>query len=481
MQNKLSKAEWATHSLIGGAIVILLLTFRPPQGANINFYTILTLNIALGIIVFYSHILWLTPNFLAHKKYGAYIKKAALMLISIGMLGLGLFAGIDALFDVMPAAWSVKLAIAIPLVFIAFSLLLVMPITFAYLMIRDWVKKKTINKYAEIGLHLFFGGVFWVYLFQRLPYWDIHEYPKPFYASLAYASLMWIGSMGLFYANALWCIPKYLARKKIQHYFLTLFGILIVGVVVDGLLASQVRWFQVVIGMKIIEPFVMSSFWIKLLLVLPFSFFYRFTKDWISSLLVKQRLAITELAYLKNQIKPHFLFNTLNSLYSTAIMEDSPMTADSLVRLSNLMRYALHESEKNSVSLRKELDYLDDYITLQLTRLPEHICEQIEYSCTGYVEGFSIAPMLLVTFIENCFQHGIYTGKDTAISIAIAIEEDVLSLTTRNPIFQAEQERHGIGLANTIKRLEVAYPEKHHLQQSEEEGYFIVQLSIQLS
>ena len=121
MLRKLSKTESIVHALIGGTIVLLLILFKPQEGANINFYTLLALNVFFGVIAFYSHLLWLIPTFLAQKKYSAYFSRATALFIGIGIMGLASFAGLDALIDVMPLAtsWSLELAMAISLAFIA--------------------------------------------------------------------------------------------------------------------------------------------------------------------------------------------------------------------------------------------------------------------------------------------------------------------------------------------------------------------------
>ncbi|WP_332367808.1 histidine kinase [Spirosoma telluris] len=112
----------------------------------------------------------------------------------------------------------------------------------------------------------------------------------------------------------------------------------------------------------------------------------------------------TELSYLKAQINPHFLFNTLNSIYSLAIIE-SPPTADAIIKLSSFLRYVIQESQKNLVSLRNELDYIGQYIALQQLRLGDTAA--VDFTVDGKPNGKQIVPLLLISFIENAFKYGL--------------------------------------------------------------------------
>lgn len=119
---------------------------------------------------------------------------------------------------------------------------------------------------------------------------------------------------------------------------------------------------------------------------------------------LRQEKLETELSYLKAQINPHFLFNTLNSIYALAI-EKSDYTATAVVKLSGMMRYIISESHKHFVSLEKEISYINDYIELQKFRLGGTV--KIHYSLQGHYPGKEIAPLILITFVENAFKYGL--------------------------------------------------------------------------
>ena len=189
----------------------------------------------------------------------------------------------------------------------------------------------------------------------------------------------------------------------------------------------------------------------------------------------------TELSYLKAQINPHFLFNTLNSIYSLAIIE-SPPTADAIVNLSSFLRYVIQESQKNQVSLRNELDYIGQYLALQKLRLVD--TAQIDFTVDGDANGKQIVPLLLISFIENAFKYGVSPEEPSAIQLAISIDGNELNCHVFNKkvrVFQPTAVASGIGLTNTKARLQLLYPERHRLIINDNSDSFTVDLSITLS
>jgi hypothetical protein len=187
-----------------------------------------------------------------------------------------------------------------------------------------------------------------------------------------------------------------------------------------------------------------------------------------------------ELSYLKAQINPHFLFNTLNSIYSLAIIE-SPPTADAIVKLSSFLRYVIQDSQKNQVSLASELDYISHYVALQKLRIDESV--QISFRVEGRPNGKQIAPLLLISFIENAFKYGVSPEEPSEIEIVISIHEDKLRCHVFNKkvrVFQPMAIASGIGLANTKARLALLYPARHQLTIQDEPGSFTVDLTLTL-
>ena len=188
-----------------------------------------------------------------------------------------------------------------------------------------------------------------------------------------------------------------------------------------------------------------------------------------------------ELSYLKAQINPHFLFNTLNSIYSSAIEENADNTATAVVKLSGMMRYVISEAHHDYVSLEKEISYISDYIDLQKIRLGNTV--RLDYKVTGNTTGKKIAPLVLISFIENAFKHGVNPEEKSGITIDIGIEDNHLQMLVSNSkvkTINSNTLRNNIGLDNTRSRLQLLYPNRHELVIKEDEKEFIVLLKINL-
>lgn len=188
----------------------------------------------------------------------------------------------------------------------------------------------------------------------------------------------------------------------------------------------------------------------------------------------------SEVSYLRAQIKPHFLFNTLNSIYALAL-EKSDSAPEAILKLSSMMRYVVTESSRESVSLDKEIEYIKNYISLQQLRIDGNA--PLSFIITGSSIGKSISPLVLIPFIENAFKYGINPEEDSFIAINIDIDDKGLELNVKNNkvnVHLTEEEKTGSGIENTHQRLEYLYPDKHKLHIFDEETTFTVNLSIDL-
>lgn len=193
----------------------------------------------------------------------------------------------------------------------------------------------------------------------------------------------------------------------------------------------------------------------------------------------KEKMA-AELSFLKAQINPHFLFNTLNSIYSLSLVK-SDETPAAIIQLSDLMRYILRDAKSDYVGLEKELAYIDNYIALQRKRLGHTVT--IDYNRPAYAGKHRIAPLLLMSFIENAFKHGVNPDEDSKIVAEIVVGGDVLRLYTFNNKVKTlpEDEWSGIGLQNAKERLQHLYPARHELRFEEDEKTFTVNLTMTLA
>lgn len=186
-----------------------------------------------------------------------------------------------------------------------------------------------------------------------------------------------------------------------------------------------------------------------------------------------------EVNFLKSQINTHFLFNTLNGIYSQAHAK-SEHTEHSILKLSDLLRYVLYESGEDKVALSKDIQYLSNYVDLQKLRLSQKV--KIEYEVTGEATGHQIAPLLLITFVENAFKHGISYTNPSVIKIQLQIFEKTLTLLVSNPVTETNSfAGGGLGLKNVIRRLDLLYPEKYWLDIVHNDHLHIVNLKINLN
>ncbi len=188
-----------------------------------------------------------------------------------------------------------------------------------------------------------------------------------------------------------------------------------------------------------------------------------------------------EIGTLKNQINPHFLFNTLNNIYAFAIREKSPATASSILKLSGMMRYVVTETSQNFVPLEKEITYTNDYIDLQKMRLTKTL--NLSYTVNGNIQRQKIAPLILIPFIENAFKHGVNPDQESYISIKIIIADSSIELVVENQKVKTSRELHtesGVGIENTKSRLELLYPNNYFLSIDDSQDHYRVKLNIEL-
>ncbi len=217
---------------------------------------------------------------------------------------------------------------------------------------------------------------------------------------------------------------------------------------------------------------------------------YFFIKEWIRNDLVRSQAETqhldTEIRLLRSQVNPHFLFNTLNNLFSMAQKKGHEELADSISKLSGMMRYMIYESNTDTVPLQREIVYLEDCIALNKLRYADsEVIVSFREPAPAVAAGISIAPMLFVPFLENAFKHGVSIGHHVSISLGISVEQKKLIFTCENTDYSAvkklEDEKGGIGLENVRRRLELLYPGRHELRAGPVAGKYIVNLQIDLA
>lgn len=215
-------------------------------------------------------------------------------------------------------------------------------------------------------------------------------------------------------------------------------------------------------------------------LAIAYSFTFKAIKNEKQKQLLTQEKLSTELSYLKSQINPHFLFNTLNNLFSLARKNNDLETANGISQLSKMMRYMLYEGDVEKIPLSKEIDYIENYIQLQKLRFHKEDDITINVDVKGNADNFMITPLILVSFIENAFKHGIRIQNPSKIEIQFNIEKETLCFNIKNTKHkhQLNKEYSGFGLANVKNRLNLLYSNNHILNIIETESIYEVDLKL---
>jgi two-component system LytT family sensor kinase len=171
---------------------------------------------------------------------------------------------------------------------------------------------------------------------------------------------------------------------------------------------------------------------------------------------------VAELAFLKAQINPHFLYNTLNMLYSMAYRTEGPL-ADGLLQLAGLMRYMLHDTADGMVPISQEIMYLENYLALYRLRYSQQFCADLLVD--GDADGHRILPLLLIPFVENALKHGVLDDPATPVLLQLRLRQGMIEFTVENRSHDYQVDAtSGIGLANLRRRLILRYPERHTLR-----------------
>lgn len=289
----------------------------------------------------------------------------------------------------------------------------------------------------------------------------------------------------VFYINYLFILPTFLNRKKYLWCAILILCLVLISSFVKCGLAYY--FYDVVIkrdsGRYVIAfwNYFMSAAFVSCLFIF-ISTVLKFITDWFLNEKIRSNLEneklISELAFLKSQINPHFLFNSLNNIYSLAYQK-SEKTPEAILKLSEMMRYMLYESNEDKVALVDEIRYLENYIALQKLRFRGNT--YINFEVTGVVHTQKITPLILISFVENAFKHGLVTDKEIPISILLNIEPGKLFFNTINKMSnQNKDETGGIGLQNVRRRLDLLFKDNYELHIQDKNDIYNCQLYLNL-
>lgn len=292
-----------------------------------------------------------------------------------------------------------------------------------------------------------------------------------------YSFMKWNLSYAIYIMGVIWINHFILIPFILDKKWYMLFGILLV---VTIFLAASIRGYEQ--GKDIKFAFKMFFFLFYTTGSGMAAFFLRRNRIIQKENIEKERLQREiELKYLKEQVNPHFLFNSLNSIYALS-RQQSPETPDLVMQLSELMRYQLESSKKDAVLLKEEIDFIENYLLLEEKRLSNRC--KVEFVINGDLMGLKIAPMLLIPFVENAIKHGAQsTNEQSTIDISVAINKTTLSLLIDNskPKNVSVTKGTGLGLENVKRRLKLLYPNSHKLIIEDKITTFKVDLSIDLT
>jgi sensor histidine kinase YesM len=285
-----------------------------------------------------------------------------------------------------------------------------------------------------------------------------------------------------YYLNYYYFIPAFHLKRKYVHYTISLLLTACIYLFIPS--ACNIVLNRLALHLHFIDSLIIPTGPL-LMLTLAFMLSYILHKhnEWKQSQRDKMEIEMqknaAEMILLKNQINPHFFFNTLNGIYALAIRQ-SDNTGPAILQLSQMMRYVLYDSEEEKVLLEKEIAYMRAYVKMQQIRLGSN--NSVNFEINGAATGLTIVPLLMIPFIENNFKYGISGNLETRMSIIIDLTEQVLRFRSKNTIVLRNQDDNhkGIGISNVRRRLDLAYHDRHDLFISELSDEFVVQLEIKL-
>nr|WP_315219501.1 histidine kinase [uncultured Flavobacterium sp.] len=329
----------------------------------------------------------------------------------------------------------------------------------------------------------------------------IQFYESPFRINTDFYA-QWITGILLFYLNYFYLVPALLLEKKYFLYFAFAFSLIMLFMIIrinyffpefrpvrppNALPPADIQRVLKKAGVRAVmstQPvFIKIAPSFFYILILTISAIIRtlteFYNNQQNKLIAETHRTNTELIYLRKQTNPHFLFNSLNSIYSLA-HKKSDLVPDAIVTLSELMRYMLYETDNKTVDLEKEINYIQNYIELQKLRLNN--IEDIVINVHGDTRNKFIEPLLLISFVENAFKYGTDYKGAAHVKIKIFILDNTLDFWIENTIesYVKDPENSGIGLANIQSRLDLLYPNAHELTITQDNHYYRVHLNLKL-
>ncbi|MBP1841191.1 sensor histidine kinase [Formosa algae] len=337
------------------------------------------------------------------------------------------------------------------------------------------------NLKKEGLMHIVIWAIF-LFLFFLQVYFNTGNFP------ITFLNFLVVGII-VFYVNYLFLVPKFLLNKKKSYYLTSVIALVLFGVILLEFILPKPSTLHHLADLNGYDKpnfkffrFGLPLFFNLILVVIGTAI--KMYSEWDKNIQLQKEIesqkSSAELHFLKNQLSPHFLFNSLNSIYSLTSKKsnDAP---EAVITLSELMRYMLYQADNDFVKLSDELDYIQNYLKLQRLRIARN--QDVTLNIRGSVLQQKIRPLLLISFIENAFKYGTDFKGNTFVCIEINVNGNDLNFKSINLIGNRKQdpENSGIGLQNTKERLQLLYPNQHKLEIEEVSNQFIVHLNLNLT
>lgn len=333
---------------------------------------------------------------------------------------------------------------------------------------------------AHLAYWLFIGGLVGLLVMSSERKVDTHL----LLVSIGYISII---NISLFYINYTLLIP--LLLRRYWWYTVSIFGLIALMTAAKTIMAVLYRaeLLEKINGKTgVVEEITLGSF--ALWSIFTSGFFIisgcliKFALDWFSNIRIQRSLETEkkdmELQFLKSQLNPHFLFNCLNNIYSLAYQK-SDKTADAILKLSEIMRYMIYESNDSWVALSKEIEYVQSYIELQKLRFKDGAA--VMMTLNGEIDNQQILPLILISFVENAFKHGVANDPTDPIRINIIANQKILHFSISNKKSNANKDQMGgVGLTNVERRLQLLYPDRYKLNIVNSATHYTIELMLDI-
>lgn len=316
---------------------------------------------------------------------------------------------------------------------------------------------------------------FWVFMFMFI--FDYHFMTDNLSQALFYSLAETMGYMIVFYINLNFLVPTFLQKNKLPIYIVNLVLIAFAYVLTIKFTGLEHLLYEYS-GLRNIFSMILN-FSLFIMISCLYWYYHEWSVEKEKKLILKNQNLEYEMNFLRNQINPHFIFNSLNNIYSLALQKHDN-TGPMVSKLSHIMRYMVFNTHVEKVTLERELSVIQDYIDMHMFRQP--LSKNMVYKSEGDFNAWMISPMMLIDFVENAFKHSnIHQDPNAWVLISAVVDENGMFIfQTENNSENPETTGKGVGMVNIKRQLEIKYKDRFVLETKKENNIFKLYLSIQL-